>query len=230
MGAVHKIETHTLVDRVYEHILEQIISGAVRYGDTISLKGLAAELGVSTMPVREAVKRLEFEHVVSIKPRSSCRVRRPSRKMIREVYELREALEEFAVTRAVGRLDTAALARLREIVDAMREASREPDAVAREKTAVALDRQFHAALGALAGSDMLDAFYRQLSLHVNMTLVHEKTYHTLEQDWWESHAEILRCLESDPERAVATLREHFARVRPLLGADGPEDGAGEEDE
>ena len=55
--------SRSLVDRVYEHLLEQIISGAVRYGDTISIKGVAARLSVSSMPVREALKRLEYEGV-----------------------------------------------------------------------------------------------------------------------------------------------------------------------
>src|SRR5512146_1548998 len=85
------------VDRVYEYLLERIISGEIRYGDTISIKRVAAELSVSSMPVREAVKRLEFEGIVTIKPRSACRVRVPSRRMILEVYQLREALEGYAV-------------------------------------------------------------------------------------------------------------------------------------
>ena len=67
-----RIDTSSLVDRVYECLLDQIVTGTIKYGDSISIKRIAAELNVSTMPVREAVKRLEFEQVVSIKPRSSC--------------------------------------------------------------------------------------------------------------------------------------------------------------
>lgn len=97
-----RIDTSSLVDRVYEYLLDQIVTGAINYGDNISIKQIAAELNVSTMPVREAVKRLEFEQVVSIKPRSSCRVRKPSRKMIMEVYELREVLELYAVSKSLA--------------------------------------------------------------------------------------------------------------------------------
>ena len=67
-------DTPSLVDRVYTHLLNRIIMGAIRYGEAISIKAVAAELSVSSMPVREAVKRLEFEGVVTIKPRSACRV------------------------------------------------------------------------------------------------------------------------------------------------------------
>jgi DNA-binding GntR family transcriptional regulator len=213
----------SLVDRVYETLLDRIITGAIRYGDTISIKKVAAELSVSSMPVREAMKRLEFEGVVTIKPRSACRVRRPTRRMILEVYELREALEAFAVTRRAGRIDPATLQRIQRIVDAMKRLSSEADADIREKKAIELDRQFHAEIIGLAGNEMLDTFSRQLSLHVNMTLMHEKTYHSLEREWSEMHAEVLACLQSDPPRAVQLLRDHFARATALWKENGSSD-------
>jgi DNA-binding GntR family transcriptional regulator len=213
-------DTLSLVDRVYETLLDRIITGAIRYGDTISIKKVAAELSVSSMPVREAMKRLEFEGVVSIKPRSACRLRRPTRKMILEVYELREALEAFAVTRRQGDIDPATFQRMREIVEQMRRLSSEPDADVREKMAIELDRRFHTEIMGLAGNELLNTFSRQLSLHVNMTLMHEKTYHSLEKEWAEMHAEILACLQSDPPRAVRMIREHFARATALWKENG----------
>ena len=215
-----RIDTSSLVDRVYEYLLEQIVTGAIKYGDSIGIKDIAAELNVSTMPVREAVKRLEFERVVSIRPRSSCRVRTPSRKMIMEVYEMREVLEQYAVQKSKGKVGPEALSRLREIVDLMRGLSGEPDASEREKKAISLDREFHAELCRLAGNDFLNAYHRQLSLHVNMTLIHEKTYHTLEQQWPEVHAEILHCIEKEPSRAADVLQRHFGNVTDLLARNG----------
>jgi DNA-binding GntR family transcriptional regulator len=215
-------EPPSLVDRVYSHLLEKIISGAIRYGDTISIKKVAAELSVSSMPVREAVKRLEFEGVVTIKPRSACRVRVPSRRMILEVYELREALEGYAVMHQAS-VDSTAIARLRGIVERMRRLSAETSADVREKRAIELDRLFHEEIVGLAGNQLLNSFSRQLALHVNMTLMHEKTYHALEDQWPEMHAKIVDGLERDPAGAVALLREQFARATELWkqnGADG----------
>ena len=223
-----RIDTSSLVDRVYEYLLDQIVSGTIKYGDNISIKQIAAELSVSTMPVREAVKRLEFEQVVSIKPRSSCRVRKPSRKMIREVYELREVLELYAVSKSLARVDPEALGRLHRIVDRMRALRGDADAAGREKTAVTLDHEFHSELCALAGNDFLNAYYRQLSLHVNMTLIHEKTFHRLEREWPEVHAEILRCIEEEPSRAAEMLQRHFANVTALLEGNDP--GQDDDDE
>ncbi len=213
-------EAKSLVDRVYNHLLDRIITGAIRYGDTISIKKVAAELSVSSMPVREAVKRLEFEGVVTIKPRSACRVRVPSRQMILEVYQVREALEGFAVLQSRGRLDPAAVGRLRVIVEKMRLLTAEPSADEREHRAIELDRKFHEEIIGLAGIGLLNSFSRQLSLHVNMTLMHEKTYHALEDEWAAMHAQIVDCLESDPPRAVELLRSQFARATELWKANG----------
>ena len=218
-------EFPSLVERVYSHLLERIISGTIRYGDAISIKKVAAELSVSSMPVREAVKRLEFEGVVTIKPRSACRVRIPSRKMILEVYQVREALEGFAVLHGRGRQDPAAIGRLRVIVERMRLLSSETTANTREQRAIELDRQFHAEIIGLAGNELLDSFSRQLSLHVNMTLMHEKTYHALEDEWAAMHAEIVDCLEMDPPRAVELLRKQFARATDLWKANGVGDNS-----
>jgi DNA-binding GntR family transcriptional regulator len=214
-GVPQGTDTRSLVDKVYQHLLDRIITGSIRYGDTISIKKVAAELSVSSMPVREAVKRLEFEGVVTIKPRSSCRVRVPPRKMILEVYELREALEVFALTRGAGAVSPPVLQRLREIVEQMRQLTAETDTETREHRAIELDRKFHAEIIGLAGNDLLNAFSRQLSLHVNMTLMHERTYHSLEREWAEMHAEVLRCLQEDVPHAVQLLREQFARAAAL---------------
>jgi len=213
-------ESPSLVERVYNHLLERIISGAIRYGDAISIKKIAAELSVSSMPVREAMKRLEFEGVVTIKPRSACRVRVPSRRMILEVYEVREALEGYAVMHGRSRQDPAAIGRLRVIVEKMRLLSSETTADTREQRAIELDRQFHSEIIGLAGNELLNSFSRQLSLHVNMTLMHEKTYHALEDEWAAMHAEIVDCLEGDPPHAMELLRQQFARAADLWKANG----------
>jgi DNA-binding GntR family transcriptional regulator len=223
-GAEDSSDSPSLVERVYNHLLEKIINGAIRYGDAISIKKVAAELSVSSMPVREAVKRLEFEGVVTIKPRSACRVRVPSRRMILEVYQVREALEGYAVLRGRGREDAAAIGRLRVIVEKMRLLSSDTAADAREQRAIELDQQFHAEIIGLAGNEVLDSFSRQLSLHVNMTLMHEKTYHALEDEWAAMHAEIVDCLVLDPPRAVDLLRQQFARATALWKANGAADG------
>ncbi len=210
----------SLVDKVYEFLLDQIISGVIRYGDTISIKGVAQQLSVSSMPVREALKRLEFEGVVDIKPRSACVVRVPSRKTILEVYALREALEVYALAACRGRCPQASLERMQRIVERMRGIGGEKDPAEREKKAIALDREFHSEICALAGNDLLNVMYRQLSLRVNMTLMHEKTFRTMEKDWAEMHADVLASLSTNPGRAIELLRGHFASAIEIWRKNG----------
>ncbi|MEI6389415.1 MAG: GntR family transcriptional regulator [Spirochaetota bacterium] len=213
------IDTSSLVDRVYEYLLTQIITGDIKYGDVINIKLIASVLKISTMPVREALKRLEFERIVSIKPRSSCRLLKPSRKMIREVYELREVIELHAATTGKGREDPVRLRRLDTIVEHMRKLDEVTDVGAKEKRAIALDREFHSELCALADNVFMSNIYRQLSLHVNMTLIHERTYDRLQSQWADSHAEIVRAIELEPAKVAEVLRHHFNNVLALLPMD-----------
>jgi DNA-binding GntR family transcriptional regulator len=213
------IETRSLVEQVYDHLRNQLITGTMQYGELLNIKKIAAELSVSTMPVREAIKRLEFEQVVTIQPRRSCHVRKPSRTMIREAYELRIVLELFAVNKIAGKVRPEALVRLRAVVGRMRALQRQPDTAVRAVRAITLDRDFHAEICALAENDLLNAYFRQLNMHVNMNLIHEKTYPRLKGGWAETHAEILRCLEQEPAQALAALQRHFKNVTELLEAE-----------
>jgi DNA-binding GntR family transcriptional regulator len=140
--------------------------------------------------------------------------------MVLQVYELREALETYAVTKSLGQVSREKLEELREIVGKMGELDKETSMEEREKKAIELDRDFHTKICALAGNDFLNHFYRQLSLHVNMSLIHKKTFTKLREKYTGSHAEIVRCLERDPKHAVDVLKKHFKNVTNLLLKDG----------
>jgi DNA-binding GntR family transcriptional regulator len=211
-----EIDTRSLVEKVYDYLLEQIISGAIQYGDTINVKALADRLDVSTMPVREAIKQLAFEQIVEIRPRSNCQVKVPTEKTIAETYELRELLELYALRKLIGNLNPERLEPLRDIVRKMKLVNDEKDPAAKGRAAVILDRMFHEELCRLADSEVLCHHYRQLILHVNMKLIHSWTYSKLEKRYYENHAEFLRCLEEEPERAEEVLERHFADTKAAL--------------
>ncbi len=218
------IDTRSLVDHVYEYLLNQIIAGEIKYGDPFNIKKIATDLNVSTMPVREALKRLEFEQIVSNKPRSSCRLLKPSPNLIRQVCELREVIELYAVSSSIGKISSEKFHLLDSIVEKMRKLDELKDVAAKEKQANSLDRAFHSEICSLAGNPFMNNVHQQLSLHVNMTVIHEKTYHKLESQWAESHAEIVRCLEQDPDRAKEVLKKHFDNFLDLLFPDDQTSG------
>ncbi|MEO8125519.1 MAG: GntR family transcriptional regulator [Bryobacteraceae bacterium] len=88
---------HTsLAERAYLSIRERILRGLLPLGEPLSRRLLAAELGMSVIPVSEALQRLEGDRLVEIRPRAGTRVRIPSERDVREIYEVREALESHA--------------------------------------------------------------------------------------------------------------------------------------
>src|SRR5579872_1554206 len=83
----------SLSARAYQIILRRILRGMVPIGGELSRRKLAVELGMSILPVSEALQRLQNEGIVETQPRVGTRVRVPTEDDVRERYEIREALE-----------------------------------------------------------------------------------------------------------------------------------------
>ncbi|HVW07947.1 MAG TPA: GntR family transcriptional regulator [Bryobacteraceae bacterium] len=110
----------SLSARAYQVILRRILKGAVPMGGELSRRRLAAELGMSILPVAEALQRLQNEGIVETQPRVGTRVRVPTPTDVRERYEIREALESQTARlfcRVATDADRADLRRLAERVD-----------------------------------------------------------------------------------------------------------------
>lgn len=86
----------TLADKAYEQIRDKILRGEYPLGSALPRRKLAVELGMSFLPVSEALQRLEHDGLVESKPRVGTRVRVPGRQDVLERYTLREALETQA--------------------------------------------------------------------------------------------------------------------------------------
>jgi DNA-binding GntR family transcriptional regulator len=83
----------SLSEKAYLAIRDEILRGQLRPGTPLSRRRLARELGMSVLPVTDALRRLEGDGLVESRARAGTRVRVPSEKDVRELYELREALE-----------------------------------------------------------------------------------------------------------------------------------------
>src|SRR5213594_5236699 len=86
----------SLAAEAYEFVKQRILRGELPMGQVISRRKIAAELGMSFLPVYEALLRLEFEGLLESRPRAGTRVRIPSREDVRGHYVVREALETQA--------------------------------------------------------------------------------------------------------------------------------------
>jgi DNA-binding GntR family transcriptional regulator len=103
----------TLHDRVYATIRDGLINGRFVPGKSVTLRGLAADLGVSPMPVRAAVTRLVAEGALSITPTRRVSVPRMSRQRFDELMRVRILLEGEAAERALPAVDDDRLATIR---------------------------------------------------------------------------------------------------------------------
>src|SRR5262245_37445759 len=126
-GAVETImkdaqETNSLANEAYTFVRERILRGELPIGKVISRRKLASELGMSLLPVSEALLRLEVEGLLESRPRAGTRVRIPTEQDVRGHYIVREALEVQAAVlfaEAASAKERAELQRLAARVDAL---------------------------------------------------------------------------------------------------------------
>jgi DNA-binding GntR family transcriptional regulator len=112
-------------DHVLDSLRTAILAGELAAGETLRQEDLAERLGVSRMPVREAIKQLHSEGLVEVLPSRRVRVAALSRAEIQDIYDMRAALEPLAVRLAVPLLTKA---QLRDAAHALEAADDEQDA------------------------------------------------------------------------------------------------------
>lgn len=109
----------SLKNRAYEHIRSELMAGRLRPGERLSNRGMAEEIGVSVIPVREAMAQLVSEGLLEHRPKVGTFVIEPSRQELAELCELREALETYAVRKAATRIGDEDLAELKRHAEEM---------------------------------------------------------------------------------------------------------------
>jgi len=113
----NKVRPQSLVDVVAERIEGAIISGDLQPGSKLSEQGLAASLGVSRGPLREAIRRLEGRKLLERTPNIGVRVAELSMKDLHEVLQVREALEGMACALAATRMTDAEIKALADLLE-----------------------------------------------------------------------------------------------------------------
>jgi DNA-binding GntR family transcriptional regulator len=130
-----------LADRSYHYLKNKLAAGELSSGDQLVNRSLAAEIGVSVVPVREAITRLANEGLVDRIPGAGAFVRKTDRQDLDNLYVLRDALESAAASEAARFITEDELEELESIVD---EAEQLRDDIAGQSRGYATKRQLNA--------------------------------------------------------------------------------------
>jgi DNA-binding GntR family transcriptional regulator len=198
----------SLTDRVAGRIRDAIHEGRYAPGARLVERTLAAELGVSHIPVREALTRLTDEGLVERAPRRGARVATLTRRELEELSSLRIVLERFVVTRVQERLTAAEEKELRRMVASMRQGAARGDF----RRVFHLDQRFHERLCELADHRMLGEVVTGLRGRIGAFL--RAATAALEPEALERHAashdELLDAITSgDAEAGCAEMTRHI---------------------
>jgi len=187
--------------RVREELRERILTGRLRPGDRLVERELAEDLGVSRVPVREAIRSLEAEGFVVVQSPRRVVVRQLARVDVEELFDVREALEGLAAGLAAARAGKPELRRLdRVLADAARATARGDGA----RIAV-LNTTFHDEIVTIAGNALLSTMLQPLEGRLRWLTSQNEHW----SDLLDEHRRLYDAIASgDEARAKASAAEH----------------------
>lgn len=195
-----------LRDVVFNTLRQAILRGELKPGERLMEIKLANKLGVSRTPIREAIRMLELEGLVIMIPRKGAEVADISEKSLRDVLEVRGALEELAVCLACKRIDEEGITRLRQ-------AAKEFKAVlgSEDVTRIAeADVAFHDIIYTATGNERLIQLLnnlREQMYRYRVEYLKQKGFHG---KLVEEHDEMISAIENgDVDFAVDITKRHI---------------------
>jgi DNA-binding GntR family transcriptional regulator len=206
------IERRTVAAEAAEILRQRILSGEIRAGQPIRQEQIAQELGVSRIPLREALKQLEAEGFVTIAPHKGAVVSTLSAEEAEELFALRLQLEHWLLREAIPRMREGDFAHLDAIIDE----SRAPDNLARWGE---LNWQFHEALYRPAGRPLSLRFLKRIHDNLDRYL---RLQIAITRDWdraYRDHQDLVAySRERNVDAALALLEDHILGTAKALSS------------
>ena len=203
--------------RVYNQIKDLILCNEILPGQKLHHQGLSERLGVSRTPVREALTRLVQEGYVSFLPNRGFTCKEIRLQEAEELYDIREALEAFAVEKAIGKLTPDALNALAKKLHQYGE-----DIEKRfTRDRLLYDQEVHLEIARISGNEILvktlTQVFERIILKRRTDGLYDRTRGTLAH---QEHRSLDRAMqEHNVAQAVATIRAHIRAGRENVVAD-----------
>jgi DNA-binding GntR family transcriptional regulator len=201
----------TAQQEAYHHLRDRILSGDLPGNARLNPTAVAASLGISRMPVREALRQLHAEGLVIMRPNRSAFVSSLTVREVEELFEIRAALEVLAVRTAIAAMTSDAMAELVALKDRMDRARRDlPEWLKRHD-------DFHQMICSLGGRTRVPQEVGRIRLAIRpYILMNMRMYDLVEMPGHE-HSALLDALASgDVARAEQTMHDHVTNPAKSL--------------
>jgi DNA-binding GntR family transcriptional regulator len=190
-----RVSNGSSADAAYRELKSRLLAGDVPLGVRLGEERVAEQLSVSRTPVREALLRLYAEGFLERHPDGGFRVKHPTTRSVGELYDVRKALELYAVRLTLEALDGVRnqLEQLRDDWSVLEREAPDPD-----PEFVLIDEDFHQRLAEAAGNAELVEQLRRVNERIRPVRTHDFL---------------------QPDRIEQTTRQHLAIVEALLAGD-----------
>lgn len=217
---MEEYQDHSLGGRVFQRIREDILNGRYKENDELRENTIGKELGVSRTPVREALRQLELEGLVTIIPNRGAYVTGISHKDIWDIYKIRSMMEGLCARWATEHITEEQLDELEEAI-LLSEFQMKKESGFNAEQVAALDGRFHAILYEASGSrilcHVLTDFHNYVQAARKSSIVSEDRARKSIRE----HRQILRAIrDRDAEMAEQLANEHIIQVMQNLKKQG----------
>ncbi len=205
------VAPRTVTDQVFDLLYERVVNLSLPPGAKLSEAEVAAQMGVSRQPVRDAFYRLSQLGFIQIRPQRATTVTPISEQAVMQAHFIRSSLEQSCMRVAALKLTPAEL----DALDALVDRQEKMVTAGRRDAFHALDDQFHRDICAAAGLDFVWALVRDNKGHMDRDRYLSLTYGA--STAWQEHRQIMAALRArDPDAAAAAMRQHLGRIESIL--------------
>ena len=195
-----------LRDVVFQTLREAILKGELKPGERLMELQLAAKLGVSRTPIREAIRMLELEGLAVTVPRKGAEVAKMTEKDMEDVLQIRRCLDELAVSLACEKIDKEQLQQLKVALEEFEESIRKGEVGQIAQADMAFHDTIYKAADNPKLMTLLNNLREQMYRYLVEYLKDESTYPKLIAEHQEIYGGLLR---QDKEFVVKATGEHI---------------------
>jgi DNA-binding GntR family transcriptional regulator len=200
------VERKTLHGQLASHLRDMIMEGVFKPGEKVQEQDLCDRFGVSRTPIREALRVLTAEGLLTLTPNRGARIALSTVEEIEELYPLIGAFEGLAGELACSRITDAAIKRIQQLHEKMVAHYQKNEFVASKK----INREIHEAIFEAAGNASLTAHYRNLMIRTHSIRYFVRKSPERWRQAIDDHEQIIRALQArDGARLGQILREHL---------------------